>query len=241
MRYTWLFFLLLPLSEVCVSQTPETRARWIALEEDSIRVEYHLPDTDALRPVVLVLSDRYGQQANVRATLNVLSTLGFRAYSMPLRSAPEQSFSTNPSARVDSSDIARVLNVAVELMNEDGSNGRLKLLAFDIGANVGMEVVARFPFFKGAALFYPVGGVTALKRLLDARCPLLLHVAQYDPDCTLADVNVLREEFMERGKKLQVYYYKDSRRFFFNPEHPDYHSKNTQSAWTQLHQFFRQP
>ncbi len=223
----------------CVGQVPSVRARWIRLASDSVRVEYALPKVSAVRPVVIVLSDRYGLQDNVRATLRVLATLGFRAYALPLHSAPEQPFNVLPEAAIDSSDVPLVTALAVELINERGCDGRVMLLGFDVGANIAMEVIARFPFYKGAVLFYPTGGAAALRRLLDAQCRFLLNTAQFDPDCSLSDVNAMRELCMERGKRMHVFYYKEARRFFFNPQHPDHHKVNTNTAWNQINKFFR--
>ncbi len=241
-RIKLVFFSLLLLSlaaTASVGQVPEVRAKWITLDTDSLRVEYALPKAEAVRPVVIVLSDRYGLQDNVRATLKVLATLGFRAYAMPLLSAPEQPFNLTPAAAIDSADIARVTALAVEIMNESGCDGRVMLLGFDVGANVAIEVIARFPFYKGAILFYPTGGVPVLKRLLDAQCRFLLNTAQFDPDCSLVDVNTVRELCMEQGKMMHVFYYKQAKRFFFNPQHPDHHKVNTNTAWNQINKFFR--
>ncbi len=243
MRQLHIRFILLMLLVFCVwpgqAQVPELHTRWISTEGDSLRVEYCLPLAPAVRPAVIVLSDRYGLQENVRATLKVLATLGFRAYTLPLLSAPEQPFDKVPSAVVDSADVARVTRVAVEIVNEEGCSGKVMLLGYDVGANVAIEAIARFPFYKGAMLFYPAGGAKVLHRLLDAQCPLQLCVAQFDPECSLADVNTLRERFMEQKKNLRVYYFKEARRFFFNPQHSDYHKRNTQTAWNQLNKFFR--
>lgn len=221
-------------------EAPEVRTRWLPLGDDSMRVEYALP-REAGRPAVIVLGDRYGPQENVSSTLKVLAVLGFRAYALPLRSAPESPFSSVPAAAIDSADIARVTRAAVDIANDDGCDGRLFLLAYDVGADIAIEVIARFPFYKGAALFYPTGGLTALRRLLDAQCRFQLHVAQFDPACSITEVNELREIFIEQKKRLHVFYYKEARRFFFNPEHPDYHKNNTQKAWNQINKFFRYP
>ncbi|MBE0643155.1 MAG: dienelactone hydrolase family protein [Bacteroidetes bacterium] len=245
MKRTLFFFFslfLLALTGMhCAGQVPEVHARWIRLEMDSIRVEYALPNAEAVRPAVIVLGDRYGMQENLRATLKVLATLGYRAYALPLLSAPEQPFDQLPEVAIDTADVPRVTQVAVEIMNEKDCDGKVMLLAFDVGANIAIEVIARFPFYKGAVLFYPTGGAPVLRRLLDAQCPLLLNVAQFDPDCSLADVNSLRELCMEQGKKLHVYYYKEAKRFFFDPQHPDYHKGNTKTAWNQINKFFRFP
>ncbi|MFZ1728850.1 MAG: dienelactone hydrolase family protein [Bacteroidota bacterium] len=232
-------FLLAFAGSLCKAQVPELRARWVPFEGDSMRIEYCLPMAEAVRPAVIVLSDRYGAQENVRSTLKVLATIGFRAFALPLQSAPEQPFDKTPSVDIDSTDVARVTRLAVEIINEKGCDGKVLLLGFDVGANIAIEVIARFPFYKGAMLFYPTGGAAALHRLLDAKCPLLLRVAQFDPECSLADVNSLRELFMDRGQNLHVYYFKDAKRFFFNPQHPDYHKRNTQTAWNQINKFFR--
>lgn len=221
------------------AQTPEPRSRWFALDGDSIRIDYCLPTGRVQRPAVIVLSDRYGSAANTQAILKVLARLGFRAYAPPLLSAPEQPFEQIPAAVFDSSDIARVSRVAVEVMSEKGCDGTVKLLGFDIGAAVAAEIVARFPFYKGAALFYPAGGIATIRRLLDAQCALQVHVPQFDAECSLADVNNMREEFMERGRRMQVYFYKEAKRFFFSPRHPDFHKSNTQTAWNTINQFFR--
>lgn len=221
-----------------VAQAPPLQTRWQALDGDSMRVECVLPRA-AGRPAVIVLCDRYGMQENVRATLRVLGALGYRACAIPLLSAPERPFTGIPDAAIDSADIARVTRAAVDMANEEGGNGSVFLLGYDVGADVAIEIIARFPFYRGAVLFYPAGGLPALQRLLDAQCRIQLHVAQFDPDCTLAEVNELRETFIERGRRLHVFYYKDARRFFFNPQHPDYHKANTQKAWNQINKFFR--
>lgn len=218
---------------------PTVQARWFALDGDSIRVEYALPAAKG-RPLVLLLSDRYGPQEGLRSMLKVLAQLGFRAYAPPLLSAPEQGFAGMPEARIDSADIVRVTRVAVDLLSGESDGARMYLLGFDVGANVAIELAARFPFFKGAALFYP-SGTDALARLIDLQCPMQLHVPQFDPECRLEDVEGLRDVFAGKGTRLHVYFYKDAHRFFFNPLHPEYHKTNTQKAWNHINKQFRAP
>lgn len=220
------------------SQVPSVQARWYPVEGDSMRVEYALPAA-AGRPAVIVLTDRYGLQSSVRSILQILARLGFRAYAPPLLSAPEQSFDGTPTVVIDSADIERVTRAAVDIMSEEGCDGQVYLLAYDIGANIAAELIARFPFYEAAALFYPTGGLGALRRLVDAQCPMQLHVAQYDADCTLEDVDELRDVFVEKGRRLHVFFYKDAKRFFFNPSHSDFHKANTQTAWNHIHKYFR--
>ncbi len=240
MRIIFFFLACIALYPVHSSaQTPELRSRWFSLDGDSMRVDYCLPASAGARPAVIVLSDRYGSQDNLRAMLKVLGRLGFRAYAPPLLSAPEQPYDRIPAAIFDSSDIARIMRVAVEVMNEKGCDGTVQLLGFDIGASVAAELVARFPFYKGAVLFYPAGGIATIRRMLDAQCPVQVHVAQYDAECSLGDVNDAREEFMEKGRRLQVVFYKEAKRFFFSPRHPDFHKSNTQTAWNTINKFLR--
>jgi dienelactone hydrolase len=222
-----------------LAQAPDVRARWYQTQEDSVLVEYALPAGAPVRPAVIVLSDRFGPQENVRAALKVLVTLGYRAYALPLRSAPVQAVSGMPPATIDSCDAMLLTEVAVDIMNDSACTGSVGLLAFDVGANVAIEAARRFPFFRSAALFYPTGGIDALAGLLEADAALQLHIAQFDPACTISDVNRLRERFMEARRKLHVFYYKDAHRFFFNPQHPQYHRKNTQAAWSRLNEYFR--
>ncbi len=220
------------------AQNPDVRARWFQTQHDSVFVEFVLPAGKPVRPAVIVLSDRFGAQENVRAALKVLGTLGYRAYALPLRSAALQDVRGLPAAAMDSVDTEILTQVAVDIMNDTGCTGAVGLLAFDIGANVAIDAISRFPFFRSAALFYPAGGMPELAKLLSAKAALQLHVAQFDPRCTMEDVNQLREKFMEARKRLHVFYYKDAHRFFFNPQHEDYHRKNTQAAWSRLNEYF---
>ncbi|MDT8322892.1 MAG: dienelactone hydrolase family protein [Bacteroidota bacterium] len=238
-RTAGIFLLLAVLSLTALAQNPEVRARFFHAQGDSVRVEYALPAGSPQRPAVIVLSDRFGLQENVRAALKVLATLGYRAYALPLRSAPMQALTGMPAADVDSLDAVLLTEVAVDIMNDSGCTGSVGLLGFDIGANVAIEAVRRFPFFRSAALFYPAGGIEALAGMLEADAALQLHVAQFDPACTIADVNQLRERFMEARKNLHVFYYKEAHRFFFNPQHEHFHRRNTQAAWSRLNQYFR--
>ena len=221
------------------AQTADVHARWYRLQGDSILVEYALPTVDAVRPAVIVLSDRFGAQENVRAVLKVLARLGYRAYAPPLRSAPLAAVEGMPDVSLDSSDAEMLTQIAVDIINEKGCSGHVGLLGFDIGAAVAADVVSRFPFFSAAALFYPTDGPATLEKPLGSDVTLQLHLAQYDTDCTLSDVNALRERFMEQRLQLRVFYYKEAHRFFFNPQHAQYHRENTQEAWTRLNAFFR--
>lgn len=240
MRHTTGILLLYAvLSLTAVAQNPEVRARWYQAQQDSVRIEYVLPAGSPLRPAVIVLSDRFGAQENVRSVLKVLGTLGYRAYALPLRSAPLRAVEGMPEAELDTLDAIVLTEVAVDIMNDSGCTGSIGLLGFDIGADVAIEAVRRFPFFRSAVLFYPAGGRESLAALLAADAALQLHVAQFDPACTLADVNLLRERFMEARKKLHVFYYKDAHRFFFNPQHARFHRKNTQAAWSRINEYFR--
>ncbi len=238
-RVSGIVLLFAVVTMTAVAQTPEVRTRWFQTQEDSVLVEYALPAGAPVRPAVMVLSDRFGPQENVRAALKVLATLGYRAYAPPLRSAPLQAISGMPAAAVDSLDAVLLTEIAVDIMNDSGCTGSIGLLGFDMGANVAIEALRRFPFFRSAALFYPAGGINTLTGLLKADAVLQLHVAQFDPECTISDVNRLRERFMEAHRKLHVFYYKDAHRFFFNPQHAQYHRKNTQSAWSRLNEYFR--
>lgn len=218
---------------------PTLGERWIALEGgDSVLVWTALPAVQQDRPAVLVLHDRFGPHTHVRSVMKVLATVGYRAFALPLLSAPEQPARGYPPVTIDSSDFARVTQVAVELMNDEGCTGRIGLLGFDVGAQVVAETIARLPFFKAAVLFYPSGGTGTLVRLLDSATPTMIVIAQYDADCTLADVNAIREIFMEQKRKLHVSYVKDAHRFFFNPDHERYHVPAMKLAWKELVAFF---
>lgn len=222
------------------AQVPEVRGRWFRLTGgDSLLVEYASPQGGLAYPAVLVLSDRFGQQENVRSMLKVLSQMGFHAYAPPLRSAPLRPVSGVPSFSYDSTDTEFVTQIAVDIMNREDCNGKLGLLALDAGAVVAIDMVRRFPFFESAALLYPAGSLPVLESLLDAQAVLQLHVAQFDPECTLDDVKKLRTQFIEAGRRLHVFYYKEAHRFFFNPEHERYHRKNTQTAWNKIMELYR--
>ena len=222
------------------AQVPEVRGRWFPLTGgDSLLVEYASPPGALAYPAVLVLSDRFGQQENVRSMLKVLAQMGFHAYAPPLRSAPLRPVSGVPSFTYDSSDAEIITQVAVDVMNREHCNGKIGLLALDAGAVVAIDMVRRFPFFQSAALLYPAGGLPVLERLLQAQTVLQLHVAQFDPECSLENVKKLRTQFIEAGRRLHVFYYKEAHRFFFNPEHERYHRKNTQTAWNKIMSLYR--
>jgi dienelactone hydrolase len=220
-------------------QTTDVVSRWFKTERDSVLVDCVLPGSGSVRPAVLVLSDRFGAQENARAVLKVLGRLGYRAYALPLRSAPLRSIEGIPEATLDSTDSEILTQVAVDIMNDSSCTGSIGLLGFDVGAAVAVDVLRRFPFFSSAALFYPSGGLATLMRLLPVEATVQLHIAQFDPQCTLAEVNEMRDRFVEARKRLHVFYYKDAFRFFFNPQHKNYHRSNTQAAWNRLNAFFR--
>jgi len=227
----------LPVSELHAQDMLEA-SRWVKLYDDSAFVQSVLPDDGIQRSSILVLPDRFGLHEHVQAVLKVLAQLGYRAYAVALSSAPEQPVVAIPPVEIDSTDIDLVSQVAVDILNEAGSNGRIGLLGFDVGANVAIELVARLPFFKACALMYPTGGTSPLIRLLDAKAPIKLFLAQNDTECTLGDVNTIREIFMEQGGTLNVAFVKEAYKFFFNPEHEWYFPEAMKLAWKDLHSFF---
>ena len=229
---------LLPMMHAA-AQLPEVQMRSYPLVDDSVRVAYALPAGNPVRPAVIVLHDRFGLQSNVHTVLKVLARMGFRAYAPELRSLPLTAVSGMPGFSLDSTDAEMVTQVSVDVLNEEGCSGSIGLLAFDAGALVAMDVITRFPFFRSAALFYPPTDAEGLARLLEAKAVLQLHVAQFDPLCSLAAVNGLRERFMEAGKRLHVLYYKEAYPLFVNPEHENWHKTNTQSAWNHLLKMLR--
>ena len=238
MKRIILLIFLLPLMHAA-AQLPEVQTRSFALVNDSVRVAYALPAAQAVLPAVVVLHDRFGMQENVHSVLKVLARMGFRAYAPELRSVSQTAVSGMPDFTVDSTDVEVVTQVAVDVLNEPGCNGHVGLLAFDVGALVAMEAITRFPFFGSASLFYPPTGVDGLASLLNAKTVLQLHVAQFDPLCSLAAVNELRERFMDAGKRLHVLYYKEAHPLFFNPQHENWHKKNTQAAWNHVLKMLR--
>jgi len=123
-------------------------------------------------------------------------------------------------------------------MNSGIGSGNPGILAFDVGARIAVEMIARFPFFRSAALVYPDGCADALERLAETKAQLQLHIAQYDPGCTLNTIENMHESMLASGKQLNVYYYLEAHRFFFNPEHSVFHRKNTQIAWNRIAEFF---
>lgn len=238
MKRIFLLIALLPLMHA-TAQLPEVQTRSFPLVDDSVRVDYALPNAKAISPAIVVLHDRFGMQGNVQSVLKVLARMGFRAYAPELRSFSQATVAGIPAFSIDNADAEMVTQVAVDVMNEEGCSGRIGLLAFDAGAIIAMGVIARFPFFKSAALFYPPTGTEGLARLLDSKAVLQLHVAQFDPLCSLAAVNELRERFMNAGKRLHVLYYKEAYPLFFNPEHENWHKQNSQAAWNHLLKMLR--
>jgi carboxymethylenebutenolidase len=212
--------------------------RVLHLAGDSVVVHYAYPSMQAKRPAILVLHDRFGLHAYIHSALNVLASVGYRAYAFPLLSADSITATGYPPVSFDSSDIARLTQIAVEVMSEDGCNGRLGLLGFDVGAALAIETVARIPFIKACVGFYPSGGTATLSRLAFAQSPILLGVAGEDTECDIADVAAMREILLDQGFTPRVQHYKDTKRFFFNPEHEHYSSPTIRVAWNELIRFF---
>jgi carboxymethylenebutenolidase len=220
------------------AREPRTGTRTLRLGRDSVLVHYAVPDSVGKRPAVLVLHDRFGLQTHVQSVLRVLATVGYRAFALPLNSAPLRPVEGMPPAVLDSSDISRVAQAAVELLNEEECTGKIGLLGFDVGAAVAAESIARLPFFKAAVLFYPSGGTTTLARLPFSPTPILLCIAYDDNECSINDVGVVREVFIDEGRRLEVQHYKDTKRFFFNPEHEQYNVPAMKAAWKEMIRFF---
>lgn len=219
---------------------PRTGTRMMRVGKDSVLVHYAVPDSVGKRPAILVLHDRFGMQTHIQSVLRVLATVGYRAFAVPLHSAATVPVKGNPPAVFDSSDIGLVTQVAVELMNDSGCTGRVGLLGFDVGGAIAAEVIARLPFFKACVLFYPSGGTATLTRLPLAVTPILLCIAYEDVECSIADVAAVREIFIDEARKLEVHHYKDTKRFFFNPDHEHYHVPAMKIAWKDLVRFFNQ-
>ncbi len=223
---------------VAMSQTPESGVRRLRIAGDSVDVFFALPATADDRPTILVLHDRFGMQTHIQSVLNVLATVGYRAFAIQLRSAPSREVAGQPDASLDSSDIARATEVAVDIMNEKGCTGRTGLFGFDVGAAVAAEMVARVPFFKACVMFYPSGGTATLARLPFSHTPMLLAVAGEDNECLLADASAIREVFIDQARVINITNYKGVKRFFFNPDHENYDVPAMKLAWKELIQFF---
>lgn len=233
--------LMILLGELLDAQSlkPEVNERWYRLSKDSVLVEFALPTTKQARPAIVVLTDRFGMQKAVRSTLQILAMQGFRAYAIPLVSAPFRVVTGVPETTLDSLDADIITQVVVDIRNESGCDGNVGMLGFDVGATAGLIAAKRLPLFRSCVVFYPAFHEIVQESLPNVAAPVLVKIPQYDGDFSMARLQEIREMLIENGRKVQAVLYKDCKQFFFNPKHEHYHKKNTQKAWDELIRFFR--
>lgn len=230
------------LSAACAAQGGPVQSLWFQTlrdsMRDSVRVDAVLPHPSSPRPAIVVLSDRFGMQPAVDAILRILAGQGYRAYALPLRSAPTQLVTGIPPLQLDSLDVDVLTQVAIDIRNDSDCTGTVGLLAFDAGAVIGALAQARLPLFASCCLFYPADAALIDRVLPRLGAPSALHIGEYDPEMTLARVNGIRERCIDNGLHLTVRFYKGARPFFFNPRHEHYSSVLTTDAWKAVFSFF---
>jgi dienelactone hydrolase len=215
------------------------QGRWFHVLGDSVRVEYALPRTTFPRPAVVVLCDRFGMQKAVASIVAIFAHEGFRAFAIPLRSAPTRAPEGIPPVAFDSTDVDVVAQIVVDILNDRGCTGTAGLFAFDVGATIGAMAERRFPLFAACVLFYPFDA-TRMQALLPAiATPVTLHVAEYDADCSLARINAIRDTLIDAGRKVRVLFQKSAGPFFFDPGHENYNKTLTNAAWNDALKEFR--
>lgn len=228
------------LQFTAIAQQNPVRTRWFRTGTDSILVEYAKTAGAKPRPAVVVLPDRFGSQPAVSSILAILARQGFHAYAIPLRSAPQQAVAGIPPVSVDSLDYRAIAEIAAEINGDPDCSGRVGLLGFDVGATLGAMVAARLPLFRASVLFYPAFAARMQLLIPDIDSPVLISIAEYDADFSLARMNEIKEACIEKGRRVKATFYKEAKRFFFNPRHEHSHKRNTQEAWKALLGFFRE-
>jgi dienelactone hydrolase len=231
--------LLLLVSALTSAQPARVSVRWFHVGADSVSVEYAKAPGNTPRPAIVVLNDRFGAQSAVGSMVSILAQQGIHAYAIPLRSTPQQAVAGIPAATLDSLDERSIIEIVAEINGDPGCTGRVGLLGFDVGATLGAIVAARIPLFSAGVLFYPAFSERMQRVIPDIAAPLLVNIAEVDPVFTLADMNAIKETCIEKGRSVKATFYKESRRFFFNPRHEASHKANTQIAWKELLSFFR--
>ncbi|MBL0173887.1 MAG: dienelactone hydrolase family protein [Ignavibacteria bacterium] len=235
----WAIGLALGGAPVHAQKLPAVQQRWYHIRGDSVLVEYALPETAEARPAVIVLPDRFGLQPPVSNIVAVFAMQGFRAYAIPLRSAPKQDVAGHPGTRIDSSDVDRVAQITVEIRNAPGCNGKAGLVAFDAGAVVGAIAARRMPLFTSCVLFYPSDPDILTDVLPFIAVPLTVTVGDGASSELLEAVTDLKELAPERKNKIRVRVIKDSGPFFFNQKHASYRKESMNTAWIDAIQFLR--
>lgn len=221
------------------AQKPDVHVKWYHVGEDSLQVEYALPATGDARPNIIILPDRFGSQHAVTSIVSIFARQGFRAFAIPLRSAPSRDVHGIPPAAVDSADADVLAEIVIDILNEPRSSGKAGLFAFDVGATAGLLAATRLPLFKSLVLFYPFDAAFLQRALPEVPAPVLLNIAEYDADCSMAKLAELRERMIEAGRKMTVAVHKTGRPFFFNPKHEHFDKRLTNRAWTDAIRFFR--
>ena len=234
-----LTILLFGIATMAFAQPKAVPVRWFHVGKDSVMVEYALAESRTPRPAIVVLSDRFGMQTAVSSIVSILAQQGFHAFAIPLRSAPQHVVAGIPDVVLDSVDYRTVIEIAADISSDPVCSGRVGMLGFDIGATIGAVVSARLPMFTANVLFYPALPDLLVPLIPDIASPLLINVGEYDGQFPLARVNEIKESCIEKGRKIKVGFYKEAKRFFFNPKHEDSHKKNTQAAWMELLTFFK--
>ncbi|MDH7515694.1 MAG: dienelactone hydrolase family protein [Bacteroidota bacterium] len=217
----------------------ESGFAWYRAGTDSVRVHYTFPRVPGRRPAVLVLCDRFGMRTAMDNVLNVMAGLGFRAYAVPLRSAPGQAVEGAPSVSLDSTDIDIVSQVAVDIRNDPRGVGTLGLLAFDIGAAVGASAAARFPLFNACALVSPAPVEAVIPDILRIEAPVHVIVGQYDPEQTLRAAEQLRDELTDKRRKVRVTVIRGAGMFFYNREHAGFDKPSYNAALVEATRLLR--
>lgn len=197
------------------------------------------PTAGSVRPTVILLPDRFGLGMNIRSILSVFAGQGFRAYAISLRSAPEQPAHGCPDIVIDTTDVERVASVVADILGEKGSSGVAALFAMDVGASIGLRTAVRLPLFKAAALVSPISDSLFLHELGDAAIPVFVASGEDDVTAVGAAIQSMRDEYLERGRRIDAVTYKRAGRFFFNSLHADYSRPAMNLAWNEALRLFR--
>ena len=199
------------------------------------------PDVGGPFPGLVLLHDLWGLTAHTRTQVRRFAEQGYYVVAPDLFNRQTATSPLQAQALIEQvgeaaqSHVTAALNA---LKTHNKCNNKVGLIGWGYGARLALFTAVFRDDLRAVVIFYGLPDNLRLAPLRMLTCPLLVILAEHDPDIPPETVNTLRATLAESALAHEVKVYPGVERDFFDDSRPTFEAVSAEDAWNHALAFF---
>jgi carboxymethylenebutenolidase len=210
--------------------------------KDQTRIPGYLNESAGQgKPSLLVISEWWGVNAQMRGVVDRLAAEGFVAFAPDLfhgKIATDAASAESMAGSLDWTEAKTSFKRAVAALTARDPQTQIGVIGYCLGGSLALAAAATLPTLRACVAFY---GIPSDEKadVSKIRAAVMGHYASDDDWCSPERVDRLEKRLKAAGVSAQIYRY-DAQHAFCNERRPEvYSQQNAQLAWTRTVEFLK--